>query len=58
VPATCALYDNTAATGNPILALAVPANSSICPDANGYPFNVALYAVVIGAGATLNVMIE
>ncbi len=56
--ATCAIYDNTFATGNPILALAVPANTSICPDSDGFTFNVGLFVVVTGAGATLNIHFE
>ncbi len=56
--ATCSLYDNTSATGNPILTLSAAANTSTFPDAQGFSFNVGLYAVVTGTGAALNVMFE
>lgn len=56
--ATCSIYDNTSATGNPILTLAAAIGTSAYPDAQGFSFNVGLFAVVTGTGASLNVMYE
>jgi len=56
--ATCSLYDNTSATGNPILTLAAAIGQMAYPDVNGGEFNTGLYAVVAGTGAQLNVWYE
>ena len=56
--ATATLYDNTSATGNPILTIAAPINQTIFPDMNGYECNIGLFVVVTGAGAQLTVLYE
>ncbi len=56
--ATCSIYDNTAATGNPILTLAAGVNTTVYPTADGFSFNVGLFAVVTGAGASLTAFYE
>lgn len=56
--ATATFYDGTSATGNPILTLAALAGTSTFPDLNGYEFLIGLYAVIVGTGAQVNVLVE
>jgi hypothetical protein len=56
--ATLKIYDNTSATGNPILVVRTALNSTRDLDCNGLPFNSGLYVVLTGATAELNVYFE
>ncbi|MHB8625612.1 MAG: hypothetical protein ACYDBJ_04480 [Aggregatilineales bacterium] len=56
--ATATFYDNTSATGSPILTVAALAGTSAWPDADGFEFLTALFAVVSGTGAQVNVFFE
>ena len=56
--ASATFYDNTSATGSPILTVAALAATSAWPDVNGVEFFIGLYVVVSGTGAQLNLYIE
>ena len=56
--ATATFYDNTSATGSPILAVAAVIGTSAWPDVNGVEFFTGLYAVITGTGAQVNVYVE
>jgi hypothetical protein len=57
--ATLTVYDNTSATGNPILTLQAPANGqSIIAECDGYEFNIGLWVVIAGTGAQVNAFVE
>ncbi len=48
-------YDNTSATGDPIMSMSAPTGTSVGPhyyfDVDGIPFNTGLFADISGSGA-------
>ncbi len=56
--ATATFYDNTSATGSPILTTAALTGTTVFPDGDGYEFLIGLFAVIVGTGAQVNVFFE
>jgi hypothetical protein len=56
--ATAQIYDNTAATGNPIMSINTLINDTRDVEMFGYLTNIGLYAVVTGTGAVMTVLYE